>query len=141
MTAAEADAVRPALSTIQHQTQAWLSAVTDLNAIAETLMAFANTRHGGMLVIGVGEGGKVEGVDEAVPVMDRVLQASLSLTPSLIIPLPRVTDMDGRRVVSVTVPAGMAHVYSFGGRYLTREGAYNVPLQPMALRRLLIERG
>ncbi|MCU0463716.1 MAG: putative DNA binding domain-containing protein [Anaerolineae bacterium] len=141
MTAAEADAVRPALSPIQDQTEAWMPTAVDLTAIAETLMAFANTRQGGTLVIGIGEGGKVEGVDEAVPVMDRVLQASLSLTPSLIIPLPRVTDVDGRRVVTVTVPAGMAHVYSFGGRYLTREGTYNVPLQPVALRRLLIERG
>jgi len=104
-------------------------------------MAFANTRYGGTVILGMGAHGQPEGVTEAVPVLDRVLQAALSLTPALIIPLPRVGEIGGRRVVMAHVPAGMSHVYSLDGRYLTRESGHNVPLTPAALRRLLIERG
>jgi ATP-dependent DNA helicase RecG len=35
----------------------------------------------------------------------------------------------------------MPHVYALEGRYLTRDGAANVPLHPHDLRRLLIQRG
>lgn len=139
MTAAEADGVRgfaPIYAPIALPTHVILSADAPLRAIAEALMAFANTRHGGTVILG-----DSDGLTEAVPVLDRVLQAALSLTPPLIIPLPRVTEFNGRRAVSAHVPAGMAHVYSLDGLYLTREAGVIVPLRQLALRRLLIERG
>lgn len=144
MSAAEADDVRgfaPIIPQAIPSSQIGLTADAPRETIAEALMAFANTRQGGMVVIGIGAHGQPEGLTEAVPVLDRVLQAALSLIPALIIPLPRVSDVNGRRVVMAHVPAGMSHVYSLDGRYLTRESGQTVPLTPFALRRLLIERG
>lgn len=144
MTAAEADGVRgfaPILAQVAPLSHIGLNADASRESIAEALMAFANTRHGGTVMLGVNAHGQPEGLTEAVPVLDRVLQAALSLTPALIIPLPRVTDIHGRRVVIAQVPAGMSHVYSLDGRYLVRDGTSIIPLAPSALRRLLIERG
>jgi ATP-dependent DNA helicase RecG len=141
MTAAEADGVGTDERLPLNASEVWLARNADLTAIAEALMAFANTRQGGSVLIGITPLGEVEGVSEAVPIFDRVLQAALSLTPALIIPLPRVEEMRGLRVVRAVIPAGMAHVYCLGDRYLTRDAGRTVPLSPQALRRLLIERG
>jgi ATP-dependent DNA helicase RecG len=104
-------------------------------------MAFANTRTGGQLLIGADDRGNLHGVADGEAALDRALSAALTLTPPLLLPLPRILDIDSRRAVLVTVPAGMAHVYSLNGRYLVRDGGTSVPLTPPAMRRLLIERG
>jgi len=44
-------------------------------------------------------------------------------------------------VLSITVPPGLPHVYSFKGKYLIRDGARNRPLKPYPARRLIMERG
>jgi ATP-dependent DNA helicase RecG len=142
MSAREADEVRAYYAPLTTSpSEVWLPKQAEREAIAEALMALANTRQGGVVSVGVGADGRAHGVDEAVPVLDRVLHAALSLSPALIIPLPKVVEVNGVRVVRVLVPAGMAHVYSFEGRYLTREAGRTVPLLPTLLRRLLIERG
>src|SRR5690606_4176436 len=81
------------------------------------------------------------GVRDADSVVDRILQAALSLDPPLIIPVPRVLVFNGQSIVVAQVPQGMPHVYSTDGRYLARAGAENVPLKPRELRRLIFERG
>ena len=102
--------------------------------LAEALMALANS-DGGALIIGLG------GQADDENLTDQALQAALSIDPPLIIPLPEVASREGRRVLSITVPPGLPHVYSFKGKYLIRDGTRNRPLSPTQLRRLMMERG
>lgn len=103
--------------------------------LAETLVAFANAG-GGALLVGV-----PDGLSDPDAILDRALQAALAVAPPLIIPLPKVEEMDGKLVLVVSVPPGLPHVYSYKGKYLVREGTRNRPLDPRQLRRLMMERG
>ena len=109
--------------------------------LAETLVALANGG-GGTLLIGVEpRSGKPQGLSDPDSALDRALKAALATDPPLIIPVPRITEMDGQAVLAVTVPPGLPHVYSYRGKYLVREGVQNRPLAPRQLRRLMMERG
>jgi ATP-dependent DNA helicase RecG len=119
----------------------WLAESAPIDAIAANLTAMANTQ-GGMLVIGiVGPTATLIGVRDVENVLDRLIQASLSIEPPLIIPMPRALRLNDRPVVVAQIPPGMPHVYSLDGRYLIRTGTDNSALKPRELRRLLIERG
>ena len=133
--------VRRRLSSGRDVSFDWLPSDAPREAVATALMAFANTRTGGQLLIGADDRGNLHGVADGEAALDRAVSAALTLTPPLMLPLPRILDIDSRRAVLVTVPAGMAHVYSLNGRYLVRDGGTSVPLTPPAMRRLLIERG
>jgi ATP-dependent DNA helicase RecG len=102
--------------------------------LAETLMALANGDGGTLLV-------DLASRSDPDNLVDQALQAALSIDPPLIIPLPQVAAREGRRLLSITVPPGLPHVYSFKGKYLSRDGARNRPLSPTQLRRLMTERG
>jgi ATP-dependent DNA helicase RecG len=119
----------------------WFSEQTPINAIATSMMAMANSL-GGTIVLGVaGPTGSPLGLRDTDSAIDRVLQSALALDPPLIVPVPRVSTINGQTVVSVNIPPGMPHVYSLDGRYLARNGDENRPLKPNQLRRLLFERG
>jgi len=109
--------------------------------LAETLVAFANAG-GGTLLIGLDpRSGQPQGLTDPDSALDRALTAALVTDPPLIIPLPVLTELKGQTVLSVTVPPGLPHVYSYRGRYLVRDGTQNRPLNPRQLRRLMMERG
>ena len=78
---------------------------------------------------------------EAAAYAAESLAAALSTDPPLIIPMPRVEEVEGKPVLVVTVPPGLPHVYSYRGKDLVRDGARNRPLTPHQLRRLMMERG
>ncbi len=113
-----------------------------VDEVAETLVAFANST-GGTLVVGVSgrTRAKVEGLADPLAARELLLDAALACTPPLILPLPRETQYDDKRLLIVTVPAGLSQVYALHGKYVRREGVTNQPLAPDALRRLLLERG
>ncbi|MBN1135340.1 MAG: DeoR family transcriptional regulator [Anaerolineae bacterium] len=102
--------------------------------LAEVLVALANG-DGGSLLIGLAAKSDPDSL------VEKALQAALSIDPPLIIPLPQVIEEQDHRAVSIAVPPGLPHVYSFKGKYLIRDGARNRPLSPTRLRRLMIERG
>ncbi|MBK8135121.1 MAG: putative DNA binding domain-containing protein [Chloroflexi bacterium] len=141
MSEAGADDVRHRLTNGRDAAFDWMPSDAPREAVATALMAFANTRTGGQLLIGADSEGHLHGVADGEAALDRALSAALTLTPPLILPVPRIVDVDSRRAVLVTVPAGMSHVYSLNGRYLVRDGGASIPLTPPAMRRLLIERG
>lgn len=117
----------------------WLAEDTSPSVIAEILVSMANTR-GGWLLIGI-KHKTLTGVKALEETIDRVIQAALSITPALIIPLPRAIEEGGATLVVTHVPAGLPHVYATSdGKYLARQDAERVPLPPRALRRLMIER-
>jgi ATP-dependent DNA helicase RecG len=114
---------------------------TPPSRLAEALVAFANAG-GGNLIVGVDpRTGRVHGLANPDEALDRALQAALSTDPPLIIPLPQVAEVQEKTVLLVTVPPGLPHVYSYKGKYLTREGTRECPLDPRQLRRLMMERG
>ncbi|MGD8794266.1 MAG: helix-turn-helix domain-containing protein, partial [Anaerolineae bacterium] len=117
------------------------SETTTLTKLAETLVAFANAS-GGTLLVGVdGRSGRPRGLKDPDAALDRALQAALAADPPLIIPMPRIEEVEGKPLLVVTVPPGLPHVYSYKGKYLVRDGARNRPLDPRQLRRLMMERG
>ncbi|RMG88316.1 MAG: ATP-binding protein, partial [Chloroflexi bacterium] len=124
----------------QNERIAWLESSASLQIIAETLLALANS-HGGTLFLGLNSKGEVVGIDDTVEYIDKVLQASLMLSPQLIIPLPQPCKLHGKTIIVTQIPRGMPHVYSLEGRYLHRVAHENRPLSPRKLRHLMIERG
>jgi ATP-dependent DNA helicase RecG len=119
----------------------WFGEQTSPSTLAATMAAMANT-HGGKMLLGVvGPAASPLGVRDTEAVIDRVLQAALTIEPSLIIPLPRVILLKGQAVVVVEVPPGMPHIYTLDGRYLHRDGSENAPMKPDHLRRLVMQRG
>lgn len=125
----------------QNEVLNWLPGRAPVEDIATTLAAMANT-HGGVVLLGVAPRSDAPvGVDNPDDAINRVLEASLSIAPPLIIPLPQRVQVKGSTMVVVQVPRGMPHVYGLDGRYLARQGSTDVPLTPSQLRRLLLERG
>lgn len=118
----------------------WLPEKTPEAAIAENMVAMANTA-GGQIMLGVAEGDKPEDIEDASNAIDRLIQAALGITPPLIIPVPQAAKLNEKAVVVALVPAGMPSVYAYEGRYLKREDTKNLPLSPQELRRLMLERG
>ena len=109
--------------------------------LAETLIAFANAG-GGTVLLGIdGRTSEIKGLRDPEAARDKALQATLLCDPPLIIPLPEVVTVDGKRLLLINVPAGLPHVYNLRGRYLIRAGARNRPIPSHQLRRLFIERG
>ncbi len=114
---------------------------TSASKLAESLMALANAS-GGTVLVGVDpRSGRVQGLKDAESARDGALEAALLTDPPLILPLPELVAFGDKRVLVITVPLGLPHVYSLRGKYLIREGAQNKPLPPKSLRRLIIERG
>ncbi len=138
--------VRAWLAQGQGETIAFAPISSSPRKLAETLVALANA-HGGVLLIGVGgrglatTGSAPERARRFADVRERALAATLLPDPPLIVPWPAVVTVDGEPVCVVTVPAGLPHVYSLRGQFLTRTGAHNRPLTAPELRRLLLDRG
>jgi ATP-dependent DNA helicase RecG len=120
----------------------WAGQDATVEQLAQTLTAMANTRAGGTLILGVeGDAGELRGVEDVAASIDRTLEALLRVQPRLIVPMPQAVTLADKTLIVVTIPSGMPQVYALDGRYLRREGARNVPLDPRELRRLLMERG
>jgi ATP-dependent DNA helicase RecG len=119
----------------------WLPGRAPIEDLAATLVAMANSG-GGTLLLGVApRTDKIAGVDDVAGATERVLRATLSATPPLIIPLPETVQVDDLQVMVVNVPRGLPHVYAYEGRFLGRQGTANLPVDAHTLRRMLIERG
>ncbi len=119
----------------------WLPGRARLEDIAPTLVAMANTS-GGTLLLGVApRTDQIAGVDDVEAASERVLRATLAVSPPLIIPLPEKAVIGVYTLLVVYVPRGLPHVYSYDGRFLVRESSTNRAMDARALRRMLIERG
>ncbi|MEN9936698.1 MAG: hypothetical protein RLZZ387_3277 [Chloroflexota bacterium] len=141
MQQADTDRAAELLAQAEGRGLAFVRAAFRPDDLAETLAALANAQGGTVLVGVAGKARKVEGVADLDAGLAAVLDAALACTPSLVLPLPQVLEHEGRRLLLVTVPPGLPHVYSVRGKYLRREGAEDRPIPPDALRRLLLERG
>ena len=119
----------------------WFPEDVPLTRLAATLVGMANTR-GGIVVLGVApRRAQVLGVSHPEETTDRIFQAALLSDPPLVLPLPRLWPAGEMKVMAISVPAGLPHVYALEGRYLGREGSLTNPLPARRLRQLLLERG
>lgn len=107
--------------------------------LAETLVALANT-HGGVVVLGIGPNGKVQGTPDPENALATIRAAGLLSTPPLILPRPHSITLDDKTVCIAEVPPGLPHAYSINGRYLSRAGAQNRLLSSAELTGLLLAR-
>jgi ATP-dependent DNA helicase RecG len=124
-----------------HESIHWFPEDIPLSYLAAVLVSMANTT-GGLVLLGVSpRSGEILGVRKPEEAIDRVMQASLLADPPLVLPIPVLRPAGSRRVVCITVPAGLPNVYSLDGRYLGREGRQINPLPARRLRELLMERG
>lgn len=119
----------------------WYPRDVTASTLATSLVALANSAGGNVFIGLTPRFGRPHGLSNPETAIDLALAAALSATPSLIIPMPQVIELDGRALVMISVPPGLPHVYSFDGRYLGRDGDENIPLSPRALRRLMMARG
>jgi ATP-dependent DNA helicase RecG len=119
----------------------WYPEDVPVARLAATLVGMANSS-GGVVVLGVSpHSGQMLGLAEPEAMIDRVFQAALLADPPLVLPLPQEQRVGQVRLLLVTVPPGLPHVYNLEGRYLGREGAQTNPLPARRLRQLLLERG
>lgn len=107
--------------------------------IIDTLVAMANCV-GGTVIVGIQEK-EIVGVSDGQQICNRIMDIALSLTPGLIIGVPKVSKIDGKSLIVVDIPKGLPHVYAYQGRYLQRNGAINQPITPTNLRQLMLRRG
>lgn len=85
----------------------WFAADVQHDHLIEVLVAMANSRHGGTVILGVDPvSSEIRGIGDPTAAIDRVLQAALALTPPLIIPMPQVTLIADQAVLSVEIPRG-----------------------------------
>ncbi|QDA32234.1 transcriptional regulator [Thermococcus indicus] len=91
------------------------------DSVYKTLSAFANT-HGGILLLGVGDDGKVFGFSGDLDSLARSIRHNLGINPSI-----KVEEISGKRVVIIEVPQSPIPV-SFRGRYYRRVGAQTVEM-------------
>lgn len=118
---------------------AWFEDACSISTLALNLAGMANSR-GGIVILGIVDE-DIHGVADVAESIDHLLHAALSLDPPLITPLPQPLNLYDKQVVLIEVPAGMPHIYMYEGRYVRREDDEILPLKPIELRRLLIERG
>jgi ATP-dependent DNA helicase RecG len=123
------------------QTFDWHPRDVTLTTLAESLVALANSAGGTVLIGLTSRTGRPQGLHDPEATVDLALAACLSVTPPLIIPLPRMIEMDGRALVAITVPRGLPHVYQLNQEYLSRDGVHNRTLATRAVHRLMIARG
>ena len=107
----------------------WHPREVSARTLAASLVALANDAGGKVLIGLTPRFGRPQGLRDPEATVDLTLAAALSATPPLIIPMPYVMELDGRALVSISVPQGLPHVYSLDGRYLSREGDQNKPLE------------
>ncbi len=119
----------------------WFPEDVSIDALAETMVALANSQ-GGSILIGIApRQPRIQGLRAPERAIDRVFQAALQADPPLVLPLPQIYEQQNARILWVMVPAGLPHVYNLNGRYLSRDDRHNITLSGSALRKLMVRRG
>ncbi len=93
-------------------------------SLAREMASFANTG-GGIILVGVGDAGDIEGVEDAARYEEKVTNiARNNVSPPLSVDCFSAV-IDGKRIIGVGVPKGRDKPYQAGNRYYTRVGSTN----------------
>jgi predicted HTH transcriptional regulator len=85
--------------------------------LATLISAFVNT-NGGTIIVGIEEGGRILGIDNAASARSRIEQAIKAVSPSVHVETETVI-VDGKSVLVVTVPKGREPPYLTGGEFFS----------------------
>lgn len=133
--------VKQAIQNGAGQRMHWLQEHFEQAQLAAIMTGMANS-NGGSILLGVSpQTNQMEGIRHPQAVVDRVFQAALEISPTLIVPIPEVISEDDKQYVWLDIPEGLPHIYNLDGRYLHRSGAGTNPIPAKNLRAMLIERG
>ena len=117
--------------------------ITNINAMALEIIAFANAL-GGKLLIGVDDNGMVVGLsDQDIHRLNQLVSnaSSQNVVPP-IYPMTELVKYDNKNIMIVTVPYGTNKPYATkDGRYVTRAGADKRMISNEEMRRLYQESG
>jgi ATP-dependent DNA helicase RecG len=113
--------------------------VAELEKAVETVAAFANTR-GGVVLIGVHPGGRIEGVDVGQTTRERVVNRITGNTDPVIYPSVEHVTAQDRVIVAITVPESADKPHLAFGRGFKRVGAVTAQMDRSEYERLLLAR-
>ena len=102
------------------------------DSVYKTLSAFANT-DGGILLLGVGDDGKIYGFSGDLDSLARSIRHNLGVNSSI-----KVEEFGGKRVIIIEVSQSPVPV-SFRGRYYRRVGAQTVEMGWEDLQRFFLQ--
>jgi len=113
--------------------------LSEEDEILETICSFSNSS-GGIVLIGVDDGGNVVGVDVGKKtVEDLINKVRFSIEPT-IIPQIEIFEVDGRNVLVVRVSEGINKPYLLKGVAYVRLGRSNQKASRDVLERMIIEK-
>ncbi len=110
--------------------------VAELDQVVETVAALANTR-GGLVLIGIGPGGEVVGVELGLVTGERIANRITGNTDPVIYPSVEVAEVAGRKVFAIIVPESDNKPHLAFGRAFKRVGATTVQMRRDEYERLL----
>lgn len=76
----------------------WFPADVSVSRLAAVLVGMANTAGGTVILGAAPRSGQVQGVGDVEELQDRVFQAVLLSDPPLVVPVPRVTENEKKKV-------------------------------------------
>ena len=107
-------------------------------ATIESLVAFANTK-GGSVLVGVSDKGKIEGVQLAQETIAEWLNEIKSKTIPTIIPNVDIEEQNGQTIVVLNVAEYPVKPVSLKGRYFQRRANSNHPLSAVEISNLSLQ--
>lgn len=113
--------------------------VAEMDKAVEVVAAFANTR-GGMVLIGVHQDGRVDGVDVGQTTRERVANRLTANTDPAIYPSLEHVTLEGRVVVVIAVAESENKPHMAFGRAFKRVGAVTAQMERDEYERLLLAR-
>ena len=113
--------------------------VAELDKIAETVAAFANTR-GGAVLIGIGPDGRIEGIEVGQTTRERIVNRITGSTDPVIYPSVEHLIVQDRVVAAITVPESADKPHLAFGRAFRRVGAVTAQMDRAEYERLLFAR-
>jgi len=122
----------------ESETLEFKSRLPETRVLATLISAFVNT-NGGTIIVGIEEGGRILGIDNAASARSRIEQAIKAVSPSVHVETETVI-VDGKSVLVVTVPKGRESPYLTGGRVFQRTGHRTVPITSQVLSSNIRER-
>ena len=113
--------------------------------LAERLCGFANSRLGGMLIVGVADQTwEIVGVKSEAATLDVIIQACRLCKPPLTLTLPNqleVVELRGKKVILAHIPPNTGVLYQAGGSYWLRRGTYTSPMDTAEVTSFLHRQG
>ena len=95
----------------------------DPETLGRNICAFLNSG-GGYVVCGVGDDGKVVGLDAKIKKSDVEMELSISISPKVLIFVEEY-NIEGKRVIVAEVPRGMDIPYAYRNSIYVRDGPIN----------------